>query len=61
MSQVIEYRGLAANLRREAQIAMLPNVRGMKLKAAECWEAMAQEIENTIRPSGKSLADGWIF
>lgn len=61
MNQVIEYRGLAANLRREAQAANLPNVRGLKLAAAERWEAMALEIENTIRPSGKALADGWIF
>jgi len=61
MNQVIEYRGLAANLRREAQVANLPNVRGLKLKAAERWEAMAMEIENTIRPSGKSIADGWFY
>ena len=61
MEMVVEYRTLAAQLRREAQIAALPNVRGVKLAAADKWEAMAREIETMIAPSLKAHVQAYIY
>ena len=61
MESAIEYRGLAAKLKREAAIATLPRVRDLKLEAAHRWESMANEIEMVIMPSKTASANNWIF
>lgn len=45
MSSAREYRELASEQRRKAEIADLPMVRLMYAKAADRWERLAEEIE----------------
>ena len=61
MEAAIEYRGLAAKLKREAAMASLPNVRELKLEAAHRWESMAEEIEMVVMPGKAHAMEGWIF
>lgn len=61
MESVIEYRGLAAKLKREAAIATLPRVRDLKLEAAIRWESLASEIEMVVMPGRPSTTASWIF
>lgn len=63
MHEAIEYRSLAANLRREAEASLLPRVRELKIAAAERWDILAEEMEHfTAPPAAISPANtGWIF
>lgn len=61
MEAAIEYRGLAAKLKREAAMATLPNVRDVKLEAAHRWESIANEIEMVMMPGRSSATANWIF
>ena len=61
MDTAIEYRSLAARLRREARHEHLPNIRGQKLAAALRWEMLAEEIEMVVRPGHAAPCAGWVF
>jgi hypothetical protein len=61
MDKAIEYRGIAAKLKREAASAGLPQVRNLKLGAASRWETLAQEIETIAAPSAHQSRANWIF
>ena len=61
MEAAIEYRGLAAKLKREAAMSSLPNVRELKLEAAHRWESLAEEIEMVVMPGKSTALEGWIF
>ena len=61
MDKAIEYRGIAAKLKREAASAGLPQVRSLKLGAALRWETLAQEIELVVAPSAHQSNANWIF
>ena len=61
METAIEYRGLAARLKREAAMCNLANVRELKLEAAHRWESLASEIEFVVMPGKASPTSGWIF
>jgi hypothetical protein len=61
MDKVIEYRGIAAKLKREAASACLPQVRSLKLGAASRWETLAQEIELVVAPSVHRPSANWIY
>lgn len=61
METAIEYRGLAAKLKREAALSTLPNVRTIKLEAAHRWESLADEIEMVVMPGKARPAANWIF
>lgn len=61
MEKAIEYRGIAARLKREAERAALPQVRRLKLSAATRWEALAQEIEVVVAPAACQDSANWIF
>jgi len=61
MDKAVEYRGIAAKLKREAASAGLPQVRSLKLGAASRWETLAQEIELVVAPSAHQSSANWIF
>jgi hypothetical protein len=47
MTKAAEYRSLAAKFRHEAEDATLPHLREINLAAAEKWDALAEELEQT--------------
>nr|WP_207785963.1 hypothetical protein [Altererythrobacter segetis] len=47
MSTASDYRNLAAKFRREAECAVLPQLRQVNSAAAERWEFLADELERT--------------
>ena len=59
MTESIEYRSLAAQLRREAMASRLPRVRELKLSAADRWDVLAEELEH-FSPRQVDRA-AWIF
>lgn len=61
MEKAKQYRGIAAKLKREAEKAVLPQVRNLKLSAATRWETLAQEIEVVVAPSARQTSANWIF
>lgn len=61
MDRAIDYRAIAARLKREAEMAALPQVRSLKLGAARRWETLAQEIELVVAPSARQTSAHWIF
>jgi hypothetical protein len=61
MEKIIEYRGIAAKLKREAQCALLPQVQRLKLAGAQRWEALADELEMVVLPSLGQQRRDWIF
>ena len=63
MRKAIEYRGIAAKLRREAMATSLPQQRQLNLSAAARWEILAEEIEAVTAPAFPSLSQhsGWVM
>jgi len=61
MEKAIEYRTIAAQLRREAMSIALDRARQIKIAAAERWDELAAEIEMVVAPSTASLRRDWIF
>ena len=63
MEDAIEYRSLAAQMRREAQAAVLPRVKEMKLAAAHKWDCMAEEVERVTHCalSNPQERAAWVF
>lgn len=60
MEKAIEYRGLAARLRREASLSTLETARQLKMAAAQRWDQLAAEIEMVVAPS-VACDSGWIY
>lgn len=61
MEKVIEYRALAARLRREASMAALQHAREVRLAAAERWDMLASEIEMVVAPGETASSRDWIY
>ena len=63
MNEAIEYRSLAAQMRREAMASLLPRVRELKLSAADRWDVLAAELEHFSHSPLASPAEraAWIF
>ena len=61
MEKAIEYRALAARLRREAAMAALQHARETRLAAAERWDVLASEIEMVAEPGATASSRDWIF
>ena len=57
MSKSAEYRSRAAKYRREAETAEEPSERDRILKAAEKWDAIADEAELTERQLDQGCPD----
>jgi len=61
MEKAIEYRGIANQLKLEAEKAPLQQVRRLKLAAASRWEALALEIELVVAPTACGVRPTWVF